>query len=265
MKRNKIVVFKGGLGNQLFQYVFYTYLQHKGFKVRYLNKAKNSHNGLEVNKYFQTNMKAVSFYIDLLLRICYKFRLTVLQHFRADDIGFNINKIIFDGYWHNQAFYVQDLKFKKLNLNAKNANVFDLITKTNSVSIHVRRGDYLTPKNIEIFGGICTLEYYKQAIEEIKKRLSNPKFFIFSNDIEWCEENFKELQPTYISWNAGNDSIYDMYLMSCCKANIIANSSFSYWGARLGTNNIVVYPNKWFNNQPTPDIFDESWISIDVL
>lgn len=153
MKRNKIVVFKGGLGNQLFQYVFYTYLQHKGFKVRYLNKAKNSHNGLEVNKYFQTNMKAVSFYIDLLLRICYKFRLTVLQHFRADDIGFNINKIIFDGYWHNQAFYVQDLKFKKLNLNAKNANVFDLITKTNSVSIHVRRGDYLTPKNIEIFGG----------------------------------------------------------------------------------------------------------------
>lgn len=265
MKRNKIVVFKGGLGNQLFQYVFYTYLQHKGFKVRYLNKAKNSHNGLEVNKYFQTNMKAVSFYIDLLLRICYKFRLTVLQHFRADDIGFNINKIIFDGYWHNQAFYVQDLKFKKLNLNAKNANVFDLITKTNSVSIHVRRGDYLSPKNIEIFGGICTLEYYKQAIEEIKKRLSNPKFFIFSNDIEWCEENFKELQPTYISWNAGNDSIYDMYLMSCCKANIIANSSFSYWGARLGTNNIVVYPNKWFNNQPTPDIFDESWISIDVL
>lgn len=265
MKRNKIVVFKGGLGNQLFQYVFYTYLQHKGFNVRYLNKAKNSHNGLEVNKYFQTNMKAVSFYIDLLLRICYKFRLTVLQHFRADDIGFNINKIIFDGYWHNQAFYVQDLKFKKLNLNAKNANVFDLITKTNSVSIHVRRGDYLTPKNIEIFGGICTLEYYKQAIEEIKKRLSNPNFFIFSNDIEWCEENFKELQPTYISWNAGNDSIYDMYLMSCCKANIIANSSFSYWGARLGTNNIVVYPNKWFNNQPTPDIFDESWISIDVL
>lgn len=265
MKRKKIVVFKGGLGNQLFQYVFYTYLQHKGFKVRYLNKAKNSHNGLEINKYFQTNMKAVPFYIDLLLRICYKFRLTFLQHFRADDIDFDINKIIFDGYWHNQAFYVQNLKFKKLNLNAKNANVLDLITKTNSVSIHVRRGDYLTPKNIEIFGGICTLEYYKQAIEEIKKRLSNPKFFIFSNDIEWCEENFKDLQPTYISWNTGNDSIYDMYLMSCCKANIIANSSFSYWGARLGTNNIVVYPNKWFNNQPTPDIFDESWISIDIL
>ena len=200
-----------------------------------------------------------------LTQYCYKINVSLLNRIRVDDSNFDIKQTIFDGYWHNQAFYVQDLKFKKLNLNMKNAKVFDLITKTNSVSIHVRRGDYLAPNNLEIFGGICTLEYYKQAIEEIKKRLSNPKFFIFSNDIEWCEENFKELQPTYISWNAGNDSIYDMYLMSCCKANIIANSSFSYWGARLGTNNIVVYPNKWFNNQPTPDIFDESWISIDVL
>ena len=219
----KIVIFKGGLGNQLFQYVFYTYLKNKGNKVRYLNKAKESHNGLEVNKYFQTEMKEVPFYIGYLIRICYKINVSLLNRIRVDDSNFDIKQTIFDGYWHNQAFYVQDLKFKKLNLNAKNANVFDLITKTNSVSIHVRRGDYLTPKNIEIFGGICTLEYYKQAIEEIKKRLSNPKFFIFSNDIEWCEENFKELQPTYISWNAGNDSIYDMYLMSCCKANIIAN------------------------------------------
>ncbi len=261
----KIVIFKGGLGNQLFQYVFYTYLKNKGNKVRYLNKAKESHNGLEVNKYFQTEMKEVPFYIGYLIRICYKINVSLLNRIRVDDSNFDIKQTIFDGYWHNQAFYVQDLKFKKLNLNMKNAKVFDLITKTNSVSIHVRRGDYLAPNNLEIFGGICTLEYYKQAIEEIKKRLSNPKFFIFSNDIEWCEENFKELQPTYISWNAGNDSIYDMYLMSCCKANIIANSSFSYWGARLGTNNIVVYPNKWFNNQPTPDIFDESWISIDVL
>lgn len=261
----KIVIFKGGLGNQLFQYVFYTYLKNKGNKVRYLNKAKESHNGLEVNKYFQTEMKEVPFYIGYLIRICYKINVSLLNRIRVDDSNFDIKQTIFDGYWHNQAFYVQDLKFKKLNLNMKNAKVFDLITKTNSVSIHVRRGDYLAPNNLEIFGGICTLEYYKKAIKEIEKRLSNPKFFIFSNDIEWCEENFKDLQPTYVSWNIGNDSIYDMYLMSCCKANIIANSSFSYWGARLGSKNIVVYPNKWFNNQPTPDIFDESWISIDVL
>ena len=204
----KIVIFKGGLGNQLFQYVFYTYLKNKGNKVRYLNKDKESHNGLEVNKYFQTEMKEVPFYIGYLIRICYKINVSLLNRIRVDDSNFDIKQTIFDGYWHNQAFYVQDLKFKKLNLNMKNAKVFDLITKTNRVSIHVRRGDYLAPNNLEIFGGICTLEYYKQAIEEIKKRLSNPKFFIFSNDIEWCEENFKELQPTYISWNAGNDSIY---------------------------------------------------------
>ena len=183
-------------------------MKNKGNKVRYLNKAKESHNGLEVNKYFQTEMKEVPFYIGYLIRICYKINVSLLNRIRVDDSNFDIKQTIFDGYWHNQAFYVQDLKFKKLNLNMKNAKVFDLITKTNSVSIHVRRGDYLAPNNLEIFGGICTLEYYKQAIEEIKKRLSNPKFFIFSNDIEWCEENFKELQPTYISWNAGNDSIY---------------------------------------------------------
>ena len=138
-----------------------------------------------------------------------------------------------------------------------------MIQGTQSVSLHIRRGDYLDPENLERYGGICTIEYYMKGISIIKNYFERPSFFIFSNDMEWVKENMDIPNPVYIDINKGKDSYMDMYLMSRCKANIIANSSFSYWGAMLNINPspLVVYPQKWFNNY-TPDIFPQSWIGI---
>lgn len=258
----KIVVFKGGLGNQIFQYVFYEYLQSKGYNVFYINKANGSHNGLEVNKYFFTELKRVNILIEIFLRLLYRFKLAPICRFRTEDENFNESKTLFDGYWHDKKFYIKQISFKNIILNNINQCIYNKIVDTNSVSIHVRRGDYLSPQNEKIFGGICTGTYYNKAIAEIEKRLKNIQYFIFSNDIEWCKNNLRISGATYIDWNKGHDSVYDLFLMSHCKANIIANSSFSYWGARLGCNNIVIYPHRWFNNQASPNIFDDSWISI---
>jgi hypothetical protein len=139
------------------------------------------------------------------------------------------------------------------------------ILSTNSVSIHIRCGDYLSPKYISIYGGICTIEYYKRAISYILQTVDNPVFFIFSDDIEWTKDNITINNAIFVSNNKGINSFLDMYLMSICKHNIIANSSFSWWGAYLNKNKNkkVIMPNRWFNSKlPDPNVFDSKWIKL---
>ncbi len=124
-------------------------------------------------------------------------------------------------------------------------------------------GDYV---NHPIHGGICTMDYYQQAIDIMKSKIVNPKFFIFSNDIEWCHSHLKLADAVYITGNKGENSYRDMQLMSMCKHNIIANSSFSWWGAWLNNNpdKIVIAPAKWFNDPKinTRDLIPDDWIKI---
>lgn len=136
--------------------------------------------------------------------------------------------------------------------------------KTNSVFIHVRRGDYLKDRNIDIFGNVCTKDYYEKAFAEIESKIEDPQYFIFSNDIEWIEANFNIPNAHIVSWNQGADSYLDLYLMCHCKNAIIANSTFSYWGAYLVTDkNVVVYPKKWYNSGvEAPDIAPSNWIGL---
>ena len=144
--------------------------------------------------------------------------------------------------------------------------LYEKILRTkSSVTIHVRRGDYLKS---DIFSGICSLEYYKNAIIKACSLLENPIFLIFSNDSEWCIENFKEVlgnnKVYFISNNKGSDSYRDMQLMSKARCNIIANSSFSWWGAYLNKrgDQIVIVPNKWTNQLEDKDIYLDNWIRI---
>ncbi|MFA7284753.1 MAG: alpha-1,2-fucosyltransferase, partial [Candidatus Absconditabacterales bacterium] len=113
--------------------------------------------------------------------------------------------------------------------------------QTNSIGLHVRRGDYVG----SALGGICDKTYYENAIEFIKSKVQNPTFFIFSNDIQRCKDNLKTGDKShFIDGNKGENAYKDMVLMSHCKHNIIANSSFSWWGARLNNNpeKIVIAP-----------------------
>lgn len=150
-------------------------------------------------------------------------------------------------------------------MDEKNKNIANKIKYSNSISLHIRRGDYLKEKGL---GNLAPLFYYKAAIKYILKEVKNPVFFIFSNDIKWCKENLKLDYPIYyINWNKGTKSFRDMQLMSLCKHNIIPNSTFSWWGAWLNDNpnKIVIAPERWFNlevQQIDRDIIPKEWIKI---
>ena len=138
------------------------------------------------------------------------------------------------------------------------------IDKVNAVSLHVRRGDYLLAKNMSVLG-VCGLDYYKKAIEYVAKNVKNPYFFLFSDDIPWVEENLKINYPyEIVDINNGKNSFYDLWLMKNCKHNIIANSSFSWWGAWLNENpnKIVVAPKKWMNTIKKVEVCPKDWIRI---
>ena len=141
----------------------------------------------------------------------------------------------------------------------------------NSVSVHVRRGDYVLDKNTQEFHGVCGVDYYLDAIKLIASKMDDLLLVFFSDDTEWAIEEFKNLPYSliFIDHNKGENSWKDMFLMSNCKHNIIANSSFSWWAAYLNQNQnkMVIAPKQWFadptKNSETSDLIPESWIRLD--
>ncbi len=178
------------------------------------------------------------------------------------------------GYWQSEKYFkriekrlVKEFNFKN-PLNGKNFAVANEISQNNSVSIHIRRGDYVTlPYAVKMHGNICDLDYYSKAIKIIASKVKEPHFFVFSDDISWAKENLRIDYPkTYVNFNTDENSYEDMRLMSLCKHNIIANSSFSWWGAWLNRNvgKIVVAPKKWLNDptKDTRDVIPDNWLKI---
>lgn len=262
----KYVVFQGGLGNQIFQYAYYKYMQKKIPALSYLFACGNSHNGFELSKWFDTEMRNPSLIIKLIFKVIYLLKIKGICDFIIPEEEYPKKDGLFvSGYWQDKKYYQKGfVKFKKLILSDKNESLVRDLDNSPSVAIHVRRGDYIRPPYDKIYGGICTIDYYQQAINIVCKSLDNPKFYVFSDDIEWVKNNLKLYDAVFVDWNTGKSSIYDMYLMAHAKANIIANSTFSYWGAFLNEKSqIVVYPKKWFASKyVAPKIFPEDWIGI---
>lgn len=267
----KIVSFSGGLGNQIFEFLFYCFLKRKcpteSFYGYYGKRGLGSHNGLEIDKWFDVELpksSAISNILVFFCRLLSKFGFSL----KFSESNFRLNGIFYDGWWQSKKFYegmVPLLDFRKLKLSTQNEDVLRRIDECCSVSIHIRRGDYLSPQYKSIYGNVCTIEYYQKAINIILEETEYPIFFIFSNDIEWVKSNFILKNAVFIDWNTKEDSFYDMYLMSHCQHHIIANSSFSFWGAMLQNkkNGINVYPKKWYNAvYDAPDIFPASWLGI---
>lgn len=153
-------------------------------------------------------------------------------------------------------------KDSQKNIGSLNAEIRSRMESENSVSIHIRRGDYLDPVNARMFGGICTEEYYNAAEQYIRERVRNARFYLFSDDTAYLKEKYHGSEYTVIDWNKGRDSFYDMELMSCCKHNICANSTFSFWGARLNgaEDKIMIRPSKHKNSQTiNPVVMQELW------
>lgn len=286
----KLVVWcLGGLGNQMFQYAFYRRLQLDGANVKLDISGFNDyelHNGFELRRVFNVAINEAE--LDciaklkhqagagyLISKICYKLKLptsyVVQRYFNYNSKYCNFlhsrDKYL-EGYWQSEKYFgdhanaIRD-DFNFPDLDKVNTLCATHIMQSNSVSLHVRMGDYV---NHPLYGGICTLKYYQQAIELIKSKIDNPSFFIFSNDIEWCKQNLDISNAVYVTGNNGENSFRDMHLMSLCQHNIIANSSFSWWGAWLNNNRnkIVVAPKIWFNDKSinTIDLLPENWIRL---
>ncbi|MDO8927293.1 MAG: alpha-1,2-fucosyltransferase [Sideroxyarcus sp.] len=176
------------------------------------------------------------------------------------------------GYWQSEKYFQNeaaaihaDFTFK-LPLSGPNKELADKISLENAVSLHVRRGDYANNPITTATHGLCSIEYYQAAISHIAEKVESPHFYIFSDDVNWVKENLKINFPChYVGHNQGAESYNDMRLMSLCRHHIIANSSFSWWGAWLNRNpnKIVVAPKKWFaNTNSTRDLFPQGWVTL---
>jgi len=245
---------QGGLGNQLFQWAVTRYLSIKyntdyKFELSYFNS-----NGwkLELNNFKNIVVEELDKQISLKIV--------------NDDFNFKIieDNSFLNGYWQSEKYFTEidsiireDLKIEDSLMNYI-INKYPIINE-NTVSLHVRRGDYIKSNN---YHPIQDIKYYEKAYDIINDKSIN--VLVFSDDIEWCKQNLKFDNITYIE---GETNIIDMYIMSLCKHNIIANSSFSWWGAWLNTsaNKKVIAPINWFGTQAnlyTGDMVPEKWIII---
>lgn len=176
------------------------------------------------------------------------------------------------GYWQSERYFGAyhdviraDFRFAA-PLDGAAKSWAESILSENAVSMHVRRGDYVSNPVTLAVHGVCALDYYVKAVEAVATRVRNPVFYVFSDDLQWVRENLALAYPVrVVDVNTGKASYRDLQLMSMCKHNIIANSSFSWWGAWLNANpdKVVVAPSRWFANGPQPrDIYPVSWVAL---
>jgi glycosyl transferase family 11 len=287
-----IVKLCGGLGNQLFQYALGKSLSIasklplkldiNAFKKDTLRKYYL--NNFTINEELATQKEIVVFKNNIFLKAINKLtknKFHYLNHIvNEKNICFEPQilkikkKVYLDGYWQTEKYFkdIENILKKefvlKTPLNAKNKKTLERISVSlNSVALHIRRGDYVNNTATSQFHGNCSLQYYQNAINLISEKIKDPHFFIFSDDIPWVKENLKSKYPMYYLDNNPPEKGYeDLRLMSGCKHFIIANSSFSWWGAWLAENKnkIVIAPKKWFNDTSidTKDLIPETWLKI---
>lgn len=272
-----IIEVAGGLGNQLQQYALYRKFVKMGKAAR-----------LDTSWFLQANQEKMlakrklelAYFDRLVYEVCSpeekklliggdgvagKLRRKLLPftvHWFTESAMYHPELLTFEnmyisGYFACEKYYADilyELREKiqfPISHNPQNHEMAEEMKNCESVSVHVRRGDYLAPENAAIFGNICTDAYYRTAMEYIKKQFPNAHFYVFSDDEAYVKKRYTGKEYTIVDINHGRDSLYDMWLMSSCRHNICANSTFSFWGARLNTNEdkIIIRPTVHKNSQ----------------
>jgi hypothetical protein len=289
-----IINILGGLGNQMFQYAFaYSLFRQKNYKVKL---DVNGFETYDLREYelnlFNTSLKIAE--QDEIDNIKYKNENLVQTligkikrqgkvlsdsyykeaHFNFDENAYKkADGTYFEGYWQSERYFLnyrEDLLKEftlKKELHAKSKDYENEINEVQSVSLHIRRGDYVTNTHTNSVHGTCSLEYYKNAVKEIETKVEDPHFFIFSDDLAWAKDHLEFIDKvTFVELDKTTPDHEEMILMSLCKHNIIANSSFSWWGAWLNQNDdkMVIAPKKWFADETinTNDLIPSLWIRL---
>ena len=278
-----IIKIKGGLGNQLFQYavgralalhhrlplkldltIFKTYKLHRYLLDQFAIQADIATEDEIIKLKGRNNVL-----FSALRKAGFVKRKSYLKEKRSSYFDVSVFKnddVYLDGYWQNELYF-SDIREELLRDLTSISSMSDLgvvymegIKKRNSVSLHVRRGNYLNLKNFNVLD----IDYYMKAVEYIRKNVEKPTFYIFSDDLEWCKNSLGFLDNC-VFVDSTKTEIDDLKLMSFCQHNIIANSSFSWWGAWLNQNckKTVIAPKDWLLNDPgSSNVILSDWVKL---
>lgn len=279
-----IVKVWGGIGNQLFQYVFGQYLHHRfGEEVCYDDNSfvsvdrlrKRELDALSANVVYD-NRCVFSRHRGMSNRLLrFMFQLSPRHHFIKE--GHPLPKIyhashvyFFQGYWQDINYYewlqenvpsfaISSRRFPKELEEIKKL----ILSVSESTSVHVRRGDYFTPKLINTFG-VCDAPYFERAMKKVLEEKPMTQFFVFSDDLEWVKNNVSLPETAVLVPNYEISQFAYIELMSLCRNHIISNSSFSWWGAVLNNQvgTMVISPRRWLLTTDRT-IAKKEWIKID--
>ncbi len=289
-----IVNLEGGIGNQLFQYAV----------GRHLSILNNTSLGFDITSFESDQLRSYllsKFNIEGILlrrdevdhlrmrppsfpeRVFRRFfRLpprSTSTHIKEKNRDFDPNilklgdGVYLEGYWQSASYFSDvagqirdDLELRNI-LSEDAERIAGRIKSTVSVSLHIRRGDYVSDAVVNKKHGTCSLDYYHRCVKRMGNWVTSPSYFVFSDDPDWVRSNFKLDYPMEIvDCNGLDNPEFDLKLMSLCKNNIIANSSFSWWGAWLNSNpdKLVMAPSRWLRiRRSTKDLFPEGWVIIE--
>lgn len=288
-----IIKISAGLANKMFQYAFYKSVANKGIiaytdSISFLPKWEFENVGLsnifpniKLNEADPLLIKklAIDTERDIVSKFKRKLKFIKESHYFEPKFSYNpflyelAGDYYFDGFWQTEKYFKNidaeirhDFEFTAFT-DPRNIEISKKLNNKSSVSIHIRKGADYQKKSVI---GTCDVNYYKQAIDYIKKNVDNPIFFVFSDNHQWVKKNLTDFDYIPIDWNptSGLANYLDMQLMASCSHNIIANSSYSWWGAWLNPNKnkIVIGPKKWFNldqlQYDYADVIPDNWVRL---
>lgn len=286
------VKIEGGLGNQMFQYAAGRMLSVKHAVPLSLDLSAfvvDKSSGIYTGRKFeldQLNIKSTIINEEKVKSIFFrklKDRISGKQYYYEKSLNFD-NSVLnlpanayLEGYFQSEKYFsvIRDVLLEELNyfVQEKDKEEYLFFSKqmqqTNSVAVHVRRGDFANNSYIQSVHGTCSVEYYDEAINKLSGLFNSASFFLFSDDLDWALRNIgKSFNVIPVNLKSPNAHFLEMKLMSLAKANIIANSSFSWWAAWLNDNpeKRVIAPKKWYvdtlKNSQTSDLLPDSWIRL---
>ena len=283
-----IVRLIGGLGNQLFQYAAARRMALKSgltlkldvtefgaykrpYALRHFNIVEDFASPGEIRR-LKRDRLGLLFQQVLIPRPRHTHLQERYFHFDSGVLDFRGPAYV-SGYWQSEKYFTDVTSVIRAEYSLKTPPahatlaVLGLIEAAESVSLHVRRGDYVSNVKARLRHGSCSLEYYRRAIAEIARRVRHPQFFVFSDDAPWAREQLRIDAPThFVDHNGPGADFEDLRLMSRCRHHIIANSTFSWWGAWLGEHpgQVVIAPEKWFalSSLDARDICPARWLRL---
>ncbi len=271
----------GGLGNQMFTYALYKELKSRGKAVciddfthyEEIGRNDNCLESIFPIQYEKGSRQEYNRLTDSSMDLFHRAKRKLagrkeLLYQEKDAISyedgvFALEDAYLIGYWQSQKYFFRvkdelrkDFSFEWSLLPESAETYKTRMNNGNSISLHIRRGDYLSSQFFHIYGNICTDEYYRKAMDYFRERFDNCTFYLFTNDLEYGRA-MEGNDVIFVDCSDASHAYVDMALMSCCRYHIIANSSFSWWGAWLNQSpdKIVIAPSRWLNISKAQDVY----------